>query len=79
MCTLSNFQMRSNPNLIEAPSPVIGYFKLDSVEEEGANGTGAENHAVSATVPTMAAVRSGPGPAGPGPDFIDIFLFLLPL
>ena len=37
--------MRSNPNLIEAPSPVIGYFKLDG--EEG-NGTGGvENHATT--------------------------------
>ena len=48
--------MRSNPNLIEAPSPVIGYFKLDSVKEEGANGTGAENHAASTAQPTMAAI-----------------------
>ena len=48
--------MRSNPNLIEAPSPVIGYFKLDDSVEEGANGTGSENHAGSATAPTMAAV-----------------------
>ena len=48
--------MRSNPNLIEAPSPVIGYFKLEGGNEEGANGTGAENHAASAATPTMAAV-----------------------
>ena len=48
--------MRSNPNLIEAPSPVIGYFKLESEEEKRSNGTGAENHAASAAAPTMAAV-----------------------
>ena len=47
--------MRSNPNLIDAPSPVIGYFKLDDEEDEGANGTGAGNHAISA-MPTAAAL-----------------------
>ena len=47
--------MRSNPNLIDAPSPVIGYFKLDDEEDEGANGTGAGNHATSA-MPTAAAL-----------------------
>ena len=46
--------MRSNPNLIDAPSPVIGYFKLDDEEDEGANGTGAGNQATSA-MPTAAA------------------------
>ena len=50
--------MRSNPNLIDAPSPVIGYFKLDAEEDEGANGTGAGNHATLAT-PTAAALLLG--------------------
>ena len=48
--------MRSNPNLIDAPSPVIGYFKLDGGDEEEVNGTGAENNAASAATPTISAV-----------------------
>ena len=55
-----DFQMRSNPNLIDAPSPVIGYFKLDDDEEDrGTNGTGAAgNHAAAgmSAMPTAAAL-----------------------
>ena len=52
--------MRSNPNLIDAPSPVIGYFKLDNNgENERTNGTtGKRNGAASSaasTAPAMAA------------------------
>ena len=52
-------QMRSNPNLIDAPSPVIGYFKLDDDEDEGANGTGVGSRAAGMSVaglPTAAAL-----------------------
>ena len=54
--------MRSNPNLIDAPSPVIGYFKLDNNgENESVNGTaGTRNGAASsAAAPSMAAFLFG--------------------